>query len=303
LPLPTPTMRRLAIVKYLHTQALEQERKGGPLAGLALLPFHDAVELFLQVAAETHQLKLPKKVEFLDYWSEFSKAGRPLRYQQPMQRFNNARVEVKHRGTLPSQHDVEGFRATVTTFLVEVTPDLFDTTFDSISLSSLVRSDDVRSSLQAAETATEAGQFGEALEQAAKAFHLSLRNYRWFETPRLFDPTDTARDLWQRGQSLSDFNFTRSFEAVARMGEDLGEAITILAYHLDYNGYRYLRTYGPVIHIVGLGGMAADWTQEPTTDRSIVDRCVAFAVDAALRLEGVSLAPLPVSGLQPPASG
>ena len=87
------------------------------------------------------------------------------------------------------------------------------------------------------------------------------------------------------------------------MGEDLGEAITILAYHLDYNGYRYLRTYGPVIHIVGLGGMAADWTQEPTTDRSIVDRCVAFAVDAALRLEGVSLAPLPVSGLQPPASG
>ena len=38
-------MRRLAIVKYLHAQASEQERKGGPLAGLALLPFHDAVEL------------------------------------------------------------------------------------------------------------------------------------------------------------------------------------------------------------------------------------------------------------------
>ena len=57
-PLPVPTMRRLAIVKYLHTQALEQERKGGPLAGLALLPFHDAVELFLQVAAETHHLTM-----------------------------------------------------------------------------------------------------------------------------------------------------------------------------------------------------------------------------------------------------
>ena len=28
-------MRRLAIVKYLYAQALEQERKGGPLAGLA----------------------------------------------------------------------------------------------------------------------------------------------------------------------------------------------------------------------------------------------------------------------------
>ena len=111
MPLPTPTMRRLTIVKYLHTQALEQERKGGPLAGLALLPFHDAVELFLQVAAETHHLTLRKSVDFIEYWTEFSNADRPLRYQQQMRRFNNARVEVKHRGTLPSQPDVEGVNA------------------------------------------------------------------------------------------------------------------------------------------------------------------------------------------------
>jgi hypothetical protein len=37
-------MRRLAIVKYLFTQGLEQERKGEPLAGVTLLPLHDAVE-------------------------------------------------------------------------------------------------------------------------------------------------------------------------------------------------------------------------------------------------------------------
>ena len=92
-------MRRLTIVKYLHTQAREQERKGGPLAGLALLPLHDAVELFLQVAAETHHLTLRKSVDFIEYWTEFSNADRPLRYQQQMRRFNNARVEVKHRGT------------------------------------------------------------------------------------------------------------------------------------------------------------------------------------------------------------
>jgi hypothetical protein len=143
--------------------------------------------------------------------------------------------------------------------------------------------------LQAAETAAEAGEFGEALEQAAKAFHLCLRNHRWLETPRLFDPTDAARDLKQSARHdrmFSEFSsFTRSFEAVAEMGESLGEAITILAYHLDYDGYRYLRTYGPGIHPTS-GGIFTQWMQEPTTDRSIVDRCLAFAVDAALRLEG-----------------
>ena len=223
MPLPTPTMRRLTIVKYLHTQALEQESNGGPLAALALLPLHDAVELFLQVAAETHHLTLRKSVDFIEYWIEFSNADRPLRCQQQMRRFNNARVEVKHRGTLPSQPDVEGFRATVTNFLVETTPELFGIDFNSISLSSLVQSDHVRSALQAAETAAEAGEFGEALEQAAKAFHLSLQNYRWFETPRLFDPTLAAYGLRQRGmqldQNLRDFSgYTRAFEAVAEMG-------------------------------------------------------------------------------------
>ena len=100
-------------------QALEQERKGDPLAGLALLPFHDAVELFLEVAAETHPVKLPKSLDFMEYWTAFSDAGLPLPSAADAARFNNARVEVKHRGTLPSRHDVEGFRFTVTTFLIE----------------------------------------------------------------------------------------------------------------------------------------------------------------------------------------
>lgn len=294
MPLPTPTMRRLAIIKYLYTQGLEQERKGDPLAGLALLPLHDAVELFLQVAAETHQLKLPKTIEFMEYWTEFSKAGQPLQSPQQMRRFNNARVEVKHRGTLPSRQDVEGFRSIVTDFLVEMTPKLFKIDFDSISLSSLVRSDDVRAALQAAETAVQADQFGEALEQAAKAFHLSLRHRRLGEPPydqRLFNPINVVADevRWQGSVIDGDLSGnSRLFEAVARMGESLGEAITVLAYHLDYDGYLHLQTYGPTIHgAEGLGGMTTNWfQQEPTTDRSIVDRCVAFAVDAALRLEG-----------------
>jgi hypothetical protein len=184
LPLPPSTMRRLAIVKYLYTQGLEQERKGGPLAGLALLPLHDAVELFLQVAAEiaaeTHALAMTPKqrAEFMAYWDAFSEAGLPLPYRERMGLFNKARVEVKHRGLLPIQQQIEDFRSTVTAFLSDVTPKVFQIDFDSISLSSLVRADDVRSNLQAAETAVEAGEFSEALEQAAKAFHLSLRNHR-----------------------------------------------------------------------------------------------------------------------------
>jgi hypothetical protein len=78
----------------------------------------------------------------MEYWTEFSKAGLPLPYQQPMRRFNDARVAVKHKGTLPIQHNIEEFRSTVTNFLVDTTPKVFQIEFGSISLSSLVRADD-----------------------------------------------------------------------------------------------------------------------------------------------------------------
>lgn len=293
LNLSPPTMRRLTIARYLYTQALEQERKGDLLAGLALLPFHDAVELFLQTAAETHQVSLGRTADFMAYWPAFAIAGLPLPYQEQMKRFNNARVEVKHRGTLPSRHDVEGFRSVVTGFLLDAAPKLFQIEFDSISLSSLVRSDEVRFQLQAAEEAVKAEQFQEALEVASKAFRLSLRFHRYGATrvshdQRLFDPTDVASDVKWRGREIGDsFDSSRSslLEAVGELGQSLGEAITIIAYNLDYDGYRYIRTYGPVVHEMVGGNMLAQWMRAPTTDRRIVDRCIAFAIDAALRLE------------------
>jgi hypothetical protein len=200
-------------------------------------------------------------------------------------------VEVKHRGTLPSRHDVEGFRATITAFLVDAAPRLFGIEFDSISLSALVRSDEVRSALQAAEAAAREEKFPAALEHSARAFRLSLRLHRYGENPRtynrrLFDPTDVSSDLKWRGSEIGGSGRSRLLDAVADMGQSLGEAITVLAYNLDYDGYRHIRTYGPIIHEIEGGQAIVEWMAEPTTDRRIVDRCVSFAVDAALRLEG-----------------
>ena len=158
----------------------------------------------------------------MEYWTAFSAAGLPLRYQQQMRRFNNARVEVKHRGTLPSQPDVEGFRSTVTDFLVETTPELFQIDFDSISLSSLVRSDDVRSALQAAETAAEAGRVSRGPGTSRKGVSSIpakppvLRDASPLRPDRRRLRSEVARARAAELEIFSDF--TRSFDAVARDG-------------------------------------------------------------------------------------
>ena len=43
-------MRLLAIARHLFQLGVDQSHRGEPLAALAILPWHDAIEIFLQSA-------------------------------------------------------------------------------------------------------------------------------------------------------------------------------------------------------------------------------------------------------------
>jgi hypothetical protein len=59
----------------------------------------------------------------------------------------------------------------------------------------------------------------------------------------------------------------------------------VIAYNVDFDGYRYLKTYSPVIHEFVGGNMQIEWTREIEVDKDIVRRCVDFFTGAALSLE------------------
>jgi hypothetical protein len=51
-PLTKDLTRRLVFVRYLYELGVEQSHKPEPFAAVAVLTFHDACEMFLQIAAE-----------------------------------------------------------------------------------------------------------------------------------------------------------------------------------------------------------------------------------------------------------
>jgi hypothetical protein len=61
-------MQRLAFIRYLYSSAVEQSRQPEPVAALAVLSLHDAVELVLHLAAEHTNANLGKKPEFNEYF-------------------------------------------------------------------------------------------------------------------------------------------------------------------------------------------------------------------------------------------
>jgi hypothetical protein len=233
------TMRRFALARYLHGRAIEDGRKGDLLSGLALLPLHDAVELFLRAGAEERSVTLPRNVEFLEYWSAFETAGAPLPLKARMDRFNRARVEAKHRGTLPNQHDVAGFQETVTEFLTIASRDLFGLEFGEISMSGLVRSEKVRSELEEAEKAFRVDDSEAALRHAALAFHRAIKNFRHGDPPRTWDK-QLYDPAYLEGLVFHDAVDRRFASKLQDAFGQISNALTVVAYNLDYDGYRHL---------------------------------------------------------------
>jgi HEPN domain-containing protein len=280
---PNPSlMRRLTLVRFLYENGVEQSRRARGISALAILAFHDAVELFLQAALE-HKGGTLKGKEFADYWSSMERVDVHLGRLDSMKRLNRARVSLKHHGTLPDHSHVEEFRDIVGAFLEESIPLAFGIKLAEISLIGLVKADAVRNMLRLAEESLRSGDYSKSTECAALAFNFSLREYA--NDGNLIQPgAESPYYWWLSGNSELDHNLTVAFSYITHK---ISEQITVLAYRLDFEGYRYLQSFGPRIYLFGDGDVRTEWASgQETITNEIASRCLAFAVDAALRLEG-----------------
>ena len=192
-------MRSLALVRYLHAQAIEQERKGDLLAGLALLPLHDAIELFPSgLRLGEKDVPVGANEAFLAYWSAFEESRVSAATQKTqMDGFNRARVEVKHRGALHAQHVVaRSIEAMATEFLELMSPS--PTLWRRVPRNLIVR---LGAGERRAQRFARRGEgffarrdLAAAILNSALAFRRALHNFRVGDPPkswdqRLFDPT------------------------------------------------------------------------------------------------------------------
>jgi hypothetical protein len=297
-PLSKDLTRRLAFVRYLYGLGVDQSHKPEPFAAVAVLTFHDACEMFLQIAAEHNGVTVPKQrsPDFLEYWLLFEQQAKlQMTSKASMARLNRARGNLKHGGLLPAHDEIEGFRATVTSFLEDNAVPLLGVNLDEVSLTSMIKSDDVRGPLERAETALSAGDLQGALEEVASAFTVSLRRFesRPRASTRPLGPYSLrAASLFgvfgrpigdEIGDELHDIRKT-----LDRVVDVFSEAITVVAYNLDFDSYLIFKTHAPVVHEFVGGRMQVEWTLREPTDPEVVRRCLNFVIDTAIRLEALA---------------
>jgi hypothetical protein len=254
MPIDPQEMKRLALIRFLYTEGLEQVARPAPLSSRALLSFHDAVEMFLLLAAEHLNVNLPKGVTFDGYFGEIrASTDVQLPIRPAMRRMNNTRVNFKHHGSIPSGADLEQCRADVTTFLTDATQLVFQADFSSVDMADLVTQPEVVRLLRQAEAHAGHGDYTEALALLWEAFDLLVDDYAsrkrtadgtsvftWWPpptAPRQYPPISTGEELSRRVMDV--------FVAL----DEFQQAMRVMAMGLDYRRYVKFQMIVPTIGV------------------------------------------------------
>jgi hypothetical protein len=288
-------IKRLAFIKYLFTVGVEQTEKPEPLCWASVLTFHDAVELFLQLAAEYVNVKgRLKDIHFLEYWSlinnRLKKIGKAeLTQVISMERLNKARVNFKHYGTPPSKSAITGdFKVSVTSFFEENTALIFDVKFAEISMLEVISYQRTRDDLKKAEELLNQRKLEDSLDNVALAFRKLVDDYegkkrnKWGDSPfsvgpRLYSHL-SAFSLGIKGDLGNFIDWTKeSLESIQGI-------VRIIGFGIDYKKYARFKLLTPYIRST-IGGNYSIQRKKRRPSVSDIRFCIDFVVESALALQ------------------
>ncbi len=130
----------------------------------------------LVLGLQHHDVRL-RDQNFAQYWSELESVGVTLTQRSTMETLNRVRVDLKHRGIMPAQSEIESARLHVRDFFVENIPIMFSLNLEDASLVSIVQYDEARGHLEAAEAYARQQSYNDTITEIAYAFHALIEEY------------------------------------------------------------------------------------------------------------------------------
>jgi hypothetical protein len=310
------TMKRLAFIRMLHQQGVEQSHLPQPLQFTSVLSFHDAAELFLVLACEYLGAPLQKdRTSFMQYWTELAKCPNGGVNLSPsrsaMSRLHEVRNNFKHSGALPGADAVEQARSDVASFLETSTPLVFDgLAYANIDMADVITQVSVRAHVKAAAIAAADGdritamaRLAQALEELVRAPGATRRRRSPFSLgPDLhysMSADDIGAVLWQkdqRGPTRGAQRLGNQLSNVTEAVEKIQAMLRVTALGLSYGQYLRFRQLTPQLHHqMGALEPTVHHVEDYAPSQSEVDYCQQFVITASLRVAEVTAHLVPSS--------
>lgn len=277
-------IKRLAIIKHLYKIGIEQSKQVETVAAFSILSFHDSVEMFLKLLAENKNIK-SEKLNFLDYWTNIPS----LTLVEFMRNLNIRRVNIKHKGILPSKTDIEISRVNTTDFFNQNVKIHFDIEFESISLIDLVSYVNVKKYLKISQDFLDSNEIKKSIENVALAFDELLNSYEenkigsYRYSPFFFGKNlsfNSSFFMGIRDEKMSDF-----VDKVKDSLEAMQQAIKVMSLGIDYKKYVKFKLLTPIITRTTSGKHFAEIYGEKKWSKENCQYCIDFVIDSSLKLQ------------------
>ena len=291
--LSSDQVTRLALARYLLQHAEAALKSPQPLCSLALLFAHDAIEMLLDVLAETVNASIATGSNFDSYWNGLKNSSAPvhLPLERQMKRLNRARVALKHHGQRPSGDQLIAHLDNARAFMEDVCDKNFAATLSDISLIDLIKNERVRDLLRDAHQAVDRDELQEAFTKAAIAMaygstddYQSLYRRQVSERTRLEKFSFVDDDIYVY-DTLASFARTidNTFDHVF---DRLGDVISLVSLGIDLTSYNKFNMLTPVVGITASGKAHHVWRRTPSDKQEDARWCIDFVTDLVLRVEG-----------------
>jgi hypothetical protein len=281
-------MRRLAMIQYTYTMAVDQSHKPEPLNMVSILLFHDAVELFLALASEYLDAGKVGQ-DFLAYWEAINQKlpSKDFGQKDSMNRLNKARANWKHYGIRLSTTEIEDFRTNVATFFRENTPRVFGFAFEEISMVALVQGKEVQDRLLKAEQLSNTGEIKTAIKEIAIAFHDLFYRFEW----RVVEQNSVhlhglSPRYFSRVESTAPKELSRFAKEIDQELETLHKQIRLLSLGIDYRRYLRFLSLIPIVHLMMSGTYEVSGVGRGQSHHDYLF-CYQFVIECALRLQEI----------------
>lgn len=279
-------MRRLSMIQYMYTIAVDQSHKPEPLNMISILHFHDSVELFLGLASEHLNAGKTGKA-FLEYWEAINQKlpSKDFGHKDSMTRLDKARANYKHHGIRLSTIEIEDFRANVADFFRENTPKVFGLPFEEISMAALVQTEEVRDRLLEAERLSSVGDIKSALKEVAIAF-LALMDH--FDASLLdqnkFLSSGIGSYRFSRVEREAPKELSRFAKEIEKEIGAIHKQVRLLSLGIDYRRYMRFQWLTPIVYhtMADTYEMAGERDGQSHQDYLF---CYHFVIECALRLQ------------------
>lgn len=279
-------IKRLALIKYLYRTGIEQSKLVETVAFVSILTFHNSIEMFLKLLSEHLDIR-SDNFSFLDYWTQIP----ALTSKESMRNLNVRRVNIKHKGLLPSKSDIEISRVNTTDFFEQNTAKHFGIEFKDISLLTLISYENVRSNLTKAQKELNLINNKSCIEKTAIAFDELLYTYEnskinfFRDSPFSFGREQAFKSSFS--MRVEDRKMADFVDKVKESLEGIQKAIRIISFGIDYKRFAKFKILTPNVKRWGEGAVDIDFYNKGNKKWTIENcqYCIDFVLDSALKLQ------------------